>query len=194
MNHAGIIGNCASCHNGRAATGKPTNHAITNASCETCHKSTATFEGARFDHTSVTATCASCHNGTVSEGKAARHFVTALPCESCHRTVSWISLSYRHTSPAYVNHGPGLSCTSCHATNAQTVAWKFPAFRPDCAGCHADRYRPQSHAKFMRPVTVYYTIAELRNCTGACHIFTDNTQRTILTRRFGVHRSMQGGW
>jgi hypothetical protein len=194
MNHAGVIGNCASCHDGRAAIGKPTNHVITNASCETCHKSTATFEGARLDHTRVTATCAGCHNGTVSEGKPARHFVTTLPCESCHRTVTWISPSYRHASPAYVNHGPGSSCTSCHTTNAQTVLWKFPASRPDCAGCHADKYRPQSHPKFMRPAAVYYTITELRDCTGACHIFTDNTQKAILTRRFGVHRSMQGGW
>jgi hypothetical protein len=194
MIHAGIIGNCASCHNGKTATGKPTNHVITNASCETCHKSTATFEGARFDHTRVTATCASCHNGTVSEGKPARHFATTLPCESCHRSATWISPSYRHASPAYVNHGPGPGCISCHTTNAQTVPWKFPASRLGCAGCHADKYRPQSHPKFMRPAAVYYTVTELRDCAGACHIFTDNTQRTILTRRFGVHRSMQGGW
>jgi hypothetical protein len=194
MNHAGVIGNCASCHNGKAATGKPTNHVITNGSCETCHKSTATFEGARFDHTRVTATCASCHNGTGNEGRPVRHFTTALPCESCHRTVSWISVSYRHASPAFVNHGPGLSCTSCHTTNAQTATWKFPAFRPDCAGCHGDKFRPQSHPKSMRPVTIYYSITELRDCTGACHIFADTSQKAILTRRFGVHRSMQGGW
>jgi hypothetical protein len=194
MNHAGIIGNCAGCHNGSAAIGKPTKHLLTNAPCETCHKSTVTFEGARFDHAGATAMCASCHNGTVSEGKPARHFVTALPCDSCHRAATWISLNYRHASPAYVNHGPGLSCAGCHTSNAQTVPWKFPASRPGCAGCHADRYRPQSHPKFLRPVTVYYTIAELRDCTGACHTFADNTQRAILTRRFGAHRSMQGGW
>ncbi len=194
MNHAGIVGNCASCHNGRAATGKPTKHLLTNAPCETCHKSTVTFEGARFDHAGATTMCASCHNGTVSEGKPARHFATALPCDSCHQTSTWISVNYRHVSPAYVNHGPGLSCSSCHATNAQTVSWKFPASRPDCAGCHADKYRPQSHPKFLRPVTVYYTIAELRDCTGACHTFADNTQRAIVTRQFGTHRAMQGGW
>jgi hypothetical protein len=194
MNHAGLIGNCASCHNGKTATGKPTKHVITSDSCQTCHKTTATFEGARLDHTRVTAPCASCHNGTVSEGKPVRHFVTALPCDSCHRSVAWVQVNYRHSSPAYVNHGPGLSCTSCHTTNAQTVPWKFPAFRPDCAGCHGDKYRPQSHTKSMRPVPIYYTIAELRDCTGACHLFADNTQRAILTRRLGVHRSMQGGW
>jgi len=106
----------------------------------------------------------------------------------------WTPVIYRHTSPAYVNHGPGLNCTSCHTTNAQTVPWKFPAFRPDCAGCHADKYRPMSHVKFERPVKVYYTVAELRDCSGACHVYADNTQRTILTRRSGVHRAIGGGW
>jgi len=194
MNHTGIVANCASCHNGGGTTGKPANHLITNAPCETCHKSTVAFAGARVDHTRITAPCASCHNGTMTEGKSPRHFLTALPCDTCHRTATWTPASYRHASPAYVNHGPGLGCTSCHVSNAQIVSWKFPAFRPDCAGCHVDKYRPTSHLKFERPVKVYYTIAELRNCTGACHIFADNTQKTIVTRRSGVHQAVGGGW
>jgi hypothetical protein len=194
MNHAGIIANCASCHNGSTATGKPTKHIVANAPCESCHKSTVTFEGARLDHFAITATCASCHNGTTGEGKPARHFLTTSPCEGCHRTSAWIPASYRHASPAYVDHGGDLGCTSCHVANAQTVAWRSPAFRPGCAGCHFDKYRPTSHPKFQRPVKVYYTIAELRDCTGACHIFTDNTQRTILSRQSGLHRSARGGW
>jgi hypothetical protein len=194
MNHTGIIANCASCHNGGATTGKPTNHIITNAPCETCHKSTVAFAGARVDHARITATCAGCHNGTMNEGKSPRHFLTALPCETCHRTATWTPVSYRHASPAYVNHGTGLACTSCHASNAPTVSWKFPAFRPNCASCHVDKYRPISHPKFERPVKVYYTIAELRDCTGACHIFADNTQKTILTRRSGAHQAIGAGW
>ena len=194
MNHAGLVANCASCHNGGAATGKPTNHIITNAPCETCHKSTVAFAGARLDHARITATCASCHNGAMNEGKPPRHFLTALPCETCHRTASWTPASFRHASPAYVNHGAALSCASCHVSNAQIVAWKFPAFRPGCASCHVDKYRPMSHLKFARPVKVYYTIAELRDCNGACHLFADNTQKTILTRRSGVHQAIGGGW
>ena len=90
----GIIANCASCHNGSTATGKSTKHILANAACESCHKSTVTFEGARFD-VSIAATCASCHNGTTSEGKPARHFLTTLPCETCHRALAWIPASYR---------------------------------------------------------------------------------------------------
>ena len=103
-------------------------------------------------------------------------------------------MTYRHTSPSYVNHGPGLGCNSCHVSNAQTVAWKFPAFRPNCAGCHVDKYRPMSHLKFERPVKVYYTVAELRDCSAACHTYADNTQRTVLTRSSRLHRALGGGW
>jgi len=194
VNHAGIIANCASCHNGAAATGKPKNHIVTSAPCETCHRSTVTFAGARLDHTRIAAPCASCHNGTASEGKPPRHFVTILPCEACHRTAAWTPVTYRHASPAYVRHGAAIECAGCHAANAQTIAWRFPAFRPGCAGCHADKFRPTSHPKFERPVKAYYTVAELRDCTGACHVYADNTQRAILTRQSGVHRSAGGGW
>jgi hypothetical protein len=194
MSHAGIIANCASCHNGVAAVGKPATHIATNAPCETCHKSTVTFAGARMDHSRITGTCASCHNGTMAQGKPPRHFATMLPCELCHRTVAWTPVVYRHTSAAYVDHGMARDCTSCHTSNAQAVPWRFPAYRPGCAGCHAAEYRPMPHPKFERPVPVYYTVMELRDCTGACHIYADNTQRTILTRRSHVHRAIGGGW
>ena len=147
-----------------------------------------------MDHSRVTATCAACHNGTTAPGKPPKHLVTTLPCETCHRTVAWTPVIYRHMSPAYPDHGPALGCASCHTSNAQTIGWKFPAYRPDCAGCHAINYRPMAHPKFERPATVYYTVMELKDCTGACHIYTDNTQRSIKTRRQGEHRANRGGW
>ena len=194
MNHAGLVAHCASCHSGTAVIGKPTTHIGTNAQCETCHKSTVTFAGARVDHSVAIGACLSCHNGRTAEGKSLRHFLTALPCDTCHRTVTWTRVTYRHTSPSYVNHGPQVGCDNCHVSNAQTVAWKFPGFKPNCAGCHADKFRPLSHLKFRRPANVYYTVAELRDCTGACHTFADNTQRVALTRGFGAHRAIGGGW
>jgi hypothetical protein len=194
IDHTRMTAPCASCHNGGSATGKPPDHILTNAPCDTCHRSTATFAGAQVDHTRMTAPCANCHNGTTAQGRPPRHFLATLPCESCHRTANWIPASYRHTSPAYVNHGTDVSCSGCHVSNAQVVSWKFPAFRPNCAGCHVDKYRPMSHLKFERPVKVYYTIAELRDCTGACHTFADNTEKTIVTRHSGVHQALGGGW
>jgi hypothetical protein len=194
MNHAELVTNCARCHGGAGATAKPPNHIATNAPCETCHKSTVTFAGARVDHSNLTGVCSSCHNGATAEGKPPQHFLTTLPCETCHRTATWTSATYRHTSPSYASHAPGLGCSSCHVSNAQTVAWRFPAFRPSCASCHFDKYRPLSHLKFRRPATIYYTVAELRDCAGACHTFADSTQRVVLTRGFGAHRAIGGGW
>lgn len=194
MNHSGIVANCSRCHNGAVAPGKPPQHIASNAPCETCHKSTNVFAGARVDHASLTGACAKCHNGATAEGKPTRHLVTAAACDSCHRTMLWTPVSYRHVSPAYVNHGPGVDCTSCHAGNAQTAAWKFPAFRLTCAGCHVDKYQPTQHVKFERPVRMYYTVSELRDCTGSCHTYTDSTMRTVVQRNFSRHRAVGGAW
>jgi hypothetical protein len=194
MNHTDIIGGCATCHNGTMAVGKPPTHIATNEPCESCHKSTTTLAGARMDHARATAPCAACHNGTTAESKSPGHFVTNLPCEACHRTATWTLVTYRHSSPRFADHGRTSDCVSCHIANAQAVQWKFPAWQPDCAACHAGDYRPQDHPKFLKPIAVYYSVAELRNCTGSCHTYADNTLRTIRTRHFGEHRANRGGW
>jgi hypothetical protein len=174
--------------------GKPAKHLTTAAPCESCHKSTRTFAGARVDHASLSGGCATCHNGVTAEGRPRQHVMTTAPCDACHRTTFWTPATFRHVSPAFVNHGPGVGCESCHAGNAQTAAWKFPAFRPGCAGCHAQEYRPMAHLKFVRPVKVYYTVSELRDCTGSCHTYSDRTMRTVVTRNFSRHRAVGGGW
>jgi hypothetical protein len=194
MDHAGITTNCASCHNGRTALGKPATHIATTAACETCHKSTVTFAGARMDHTGITGNCAACHNGQTATGKPANHFVTSLPCESCHQAGFWSTVSYRHASTMYPDHGSRLTCASCHTSNAQTVPWPFAAYKPDCASCHAGDFKQGPHKKYTSPVTAYYTAAELRDCAGACHVYTDSSMTSIKTRRSGKHSSARGGF
>ena len=50
FNHSTVArGTCATCHNGSIATGKPSNHIPTTATCDTCHNTTA-FVAAQFDH------------------------------------------------------------------------------------------------------------------------------------------------
>jgi hypothetical protein len=193
--HATFIANCMRCHNGGAAPGKPAKHIATNAPCETCHRSTRTFAGARIDHRSLTGSCISCHNGSTAEGRPPRHILTVLPCDTCHQTTFWSPVTkYQHMSPAYVKHAPGIDCASCHAGNSQMVAWKFPAYRMTCAGCHADKFRPMAHLKFERPTKVYYTVSDLRDCAANCHTYADGTQRTIVARNFSRHRALGGGW
>ena len=87
-----------------------------------------------------------------------------------------------------------VACNACHVTNSQTMVWKFPAYKPDCAACHADKFRPQAHAKITKPIATFYTIGELRDCTGACHIYTDRTVTTVETHRTHMHRANRGGW
>jgi hypothetical protein len=41
---------------------------------------------------------------------------------------------------------------------------------------------------------ILYTVGELRNCAGSCHIYTDNTFTTIEKTRNGKHRASDGGF
>jgi hypothetical protein len=41
-----------------------------------------------------------------------------------------------------LDHRGSLDCTDCHQGNSPVVSWSAPAYQPDCAGCHAQDYRP----------------------------------------------------
>ena len=73
-------------------------HIVTSAPCETCHKSTVTFAGARMNHTGITANCASCHNGRAAPGKSSSHLITNASCETCHKsTATFAGARMNHT-------------------------------------------------------------------------------------------------
>jgi hypothetical protein len=112
-------------------------------------------------------TCATCH-GITASGKPSGHFVTTRSCDACHTTSAWIPTSkYSHTSPYYRQHSAGVTCANCHGTpGSEVIAWKFSAYKPDCAGCHADKYKSSAHEKAGGGT---YTVLELKDCTGACH-------------------------
>ena len=38
-----------------------------------------------------------------------------------------------------------------------------------------------------------YTVSELRDCTGACHVYTDATMTTIQRSRPGPEHRVNGG-
>jgi hypothetical protein len=172
------------------ATGKPANHIPTTASCDICH-TTRAWLPATFDHSGVTGSCGTCHNGTRATGKASSHFVTSKDCVECHGTSNWTPVRYTHASATYPNHGTRLTCRSCHTSNSQTISWRSAAYVPDCAACHAGNYKSDPHTKYG---SVKYTVSELRDCAGACHIYTDSTLTTIRTRRTGQHRANSGGF
>jgi hypothetical protein len=133
-----------------------------------------------------------CHNGTTARGKPATHFVTTKSCDSCHRSTAWLPVTpYSHTSPFYKPHSAGVTCRACHTSGNEVIAWKFAAYKPDCAGCHADRFKPTAHKKVDSPA-IFYTVAELKDCSGACHEYTNATFTTIRRTRSGQHRPTGG--
>jgi hypothetical protein len=194
FSHSGLTAACATCHNNTLAIGKPQKHIATNAPCDSCHTSTFSFDLVRVNHANLTGACADCHNGSAAVGKGQRHFVTSLSCDTCHRTTSWTPVTFRHLSANYPDHGAARDCSACHIGNSQLIAWKFPAFKPDCAACHATAFRPQQHVKSLKPVPMDYTVTELRDCTGSCHLYADRSLTRIQTHRSKAHRANAGGW
>jgi hypothetical protein len=191
--HAGVMpGRCMTCHNGSTAPGKPANHIPTAASCDSCHRTT-TWKPATFSHIGVApGSCITCHNGMTASGKSNNHFVTTKTCDACHRTTGWRPvMSYSHLSPFYRPHNPSVTCISCHTTGNEIIAWKFAAYKPTCAGCHADRYKPNAHKKVDNP-PIYYTVTELKDCSGSCHLYTNATFTVVKQSRTGRHMSTGG--
>lgn len=195
FSHAAVApGTCATCHNGTAATGKPANHVVTSASCDSCHRTTAWIPAA-FSHAAVApGSCASCHNGVNAPGMNSGHFVTTRSCDACHSTTAWTPvLRYSHVSPFYRPHNAGVTCAGCHTSNSEVIAWPFAAYKPDCAGCHASRFKSGPHKKVESPL-ILYTVSELRDCSGSCHVYTDATLTVIKKARSGEHHSTDGGF
>ncbi len=142
--HAGITGNCASCHDGNhvipaGALGKaddPTPpHPATTQDCGVCHN-TASFADAIFDHTGRVNNCAECHgdNGTGAVTKKnIGHVPTTQDCSVCHVTGTFIPAVFDHTG--IVNN-----CAQCHGDNATAAVTKknsgHVSTTQDCSLCH----------------------------------------------------------
>ena len=108
-------------------------------------------------------------------GKSATHFVTTLECNACHNTTVWTPVRFTHSSPNYPgDHRQAPTCNACHLGNSQVMTWRFPAYQPDCAGCHADDFDPGEHNG---------SVSEYRNCAGPCH-----------NGRTGEHSVNRTGW
>jgi predicted CxxxxCH...CXXCH cytochrome family protein len=190
-----VAGTCGTCHNGVSATGKPNNHLPTTQSCDACHVTLA-WKPATFSHAGITTGCSSCHNNTVTAGKSTRHMTTSRECVICHSTTAWTPLTFRHTSTEYPgDHRVALTCTAsgCHSTNTDAAVWRTPSLRGSCAGCHSGNFKAGSHPKVSGVSN--YTASELRNCSGACHTYTNATLTTISKTRNGPqHRVTSNGF
>ena len=187
FNHDQITSSCFNCHNGVTAEGKNQEHIAAGNECEFCHV-TQGWLPATFDHSLAVGSCSGCHDGIIATGKTVNHFITSLDCNECHSTVNWLTLQFSHRSMTYPgDHRQNLACTSCHAGNNESASWRSPSFIPDCAACHETNYVPGPHLLHANPDT-FYSVSDLRDCTGACHVYTDSSQSVILENRTGQHR------
>jgi hypothetical protein len=191
FNHSGLTGSCFSCHNGSTARGKHSGHIRSGNVCEQCHQP-GSWSNVHFDHTGTTGSCASCHNGTDATGMDSGHFLTSLDCGTCHVQTRWTPSTFRHTGADYPgDHAGRLACGRCHGGNSESVTWRTPTYRPDCAGCHANDFERDEHKKVDSP-RILYSVSELRDCAGACHQYTDSNFNTIKKFRSGEHRARDG--
>ncbi len=189
--HRGVLLACTSCHDSVHATGKPARHVQTALACATCHSTTAWIP-VIFRHSGISGSCQSCHNGLGASGKPIGHMVAALDCAACHHnTLAWSPATYVHTGSHYPGeHRAALSCTQCHTTNTEQVPWPRPASAPACGACHERNYQPAPHTKYGN---VKYTATELKNCSGACHVYSDVTLKSIVKPRAGPQHQVSSG-
>lgn len=194
FDHTGITAPCSSCHNGMDATGLPNGHLPTPAECDLCH-STNRWRPANFDHSGVTGACSTCHNGMDATGIPNGHFITVQDCNFCHTTNRWRPDIFSHMSPNYPgDHAQDLDCTECHPGNSDPVVYTDdPGLAPDCAGCHRNDFKQGPHKKYENPDTKY-TVEELKDCSGSCHVYTDPTMSQIKDTRNREHRVSDGNF
>jgi hypothetical protein len=194
VDHTQVLGACGSCHDGVTATGKHPTHINTTAVCEDCHNTLIWAPVTMVDHAQVLGTCSSCHDGATAMGKNPGHFITLRQCDSCHDTFAWFPHNFMHMSLPYepLDHASNPLCTTCHQANSEVVIWSFPTYQPDCAGCHASDFKPDPHKKYENP-DVRYTVSELRDCTGSCHVYTDGTMTRIKESRPGPEHRISDG-
>lgn len=93
FDHTGVSASqCAGCHNGTAATGRPADHISTTSRCASCHTTTRWTPVAFVDHNQVAGNCSSCHDGVTAVGKGPNHPPTNAECNQCHFAAEWVPL------------------------------------------------------------------------------------------------------
>lgn len=132
---AGTPSQCDYCHRAGsriAVTVKPMRHVQTAEPCNVCHRSSATWTGARFSHIAVApGTCFSCHNGSTASGKPGGHMVTTSSCDQCHRNTAWLPAGFNHAGVT-----PGI-CANCHnGGNATGKPANHLVTSASCDQCH----------------------------------------------------------
>jgi hypothetical protein len=186
FDHTGVAAHtCTTCHNAVQAIGMARTHIPTTQQCDACH-GTLAWSPALVDHSAFAGACARCHNNTAAVGLSPGHLMTRLDCSTCHSYPEWSVLHFRHASSAYPgDHAAALGCSACHTGNTDQVSYSAPAYAGTCAACHAASFKPAAHPKTAKGRL--YTVSELANCSGACHVYSDSSPPVITRSLPGSH-------
>jgi hypothetical protein len=192
FDHSAVAaGTCKTCHDGVHAAGLPVNHVATQQQCDACH-GVLMWKPAKVDHSTLKSHCASCHNNKIATGLTNTHMSTARDCSNCHTYSDWTAISFTHISTAYPGeHRAALTCASCHTSNTDQIPYASPADAGSCGGCHAKDFKPALHVKTTGGAT--YTAGELKNCAGACHVYSDANLTTVSKQRPGPYHRVSDG-
>lgn len=211
--HTGVIANCASCHNGASAQGKPIGHIPTSLPCEQCHTTIpvrttqpTSFQIWTMDHTGIVSGCASCHNGQSFLGvtpmaKPAGHIPTTLPCEDCHtQRSSGIQVpggfaAATATFDHAANHVLPGTCTSCHngtAAMGQIAGHIATNGGTQCDVCH--NMTSASFSLWTMGNTGHASVsAACTNCHATGRTFPGATMVTLPTGALHIPTAAQCG-
>jgi hypothetical protein len=119
-------------------------------------------------------------------GMSATHLQTQRDCATCHAYPDWAQISFKHGSAGYPGeHRTVLTCVACHTSNTDQIPYAAPAEAGSCAGCHSASFKPALHPKTADGVL--YTAHELRDCSGACHVYKDATLAELTKSRPGLY-------
>jgi hypothetical protein len=208
-NHSGAGSSCQNCHGSggsplggttytgvRAAgtAGAQSVHAAIGsapfgaATCQSCHKSIATFMGARYDHVGAGTACDTCHGsgspsfgGYIQVASTARHTVYAnvgiATCSSCHtNTAAWTGSRY--------DHAGATVCADCHVdANKPWIpsSMSSPPHIPTtatCESCHNTSGTTWSMAVTSVQLHNFVTTSPCKTCHLSGNPYAGNGQTT----------------
>ncbi len=205
---------CFSCHVNDFTAAQAPNH-VTSAfphDCTVCH-TTATWQGASFDHNTLTPfaltgahtsvqcaqchvagrfagtpmDCAGCHLTDYQKTTNPNHAKSAFPtdCETCHTTATWQGAKFDHTLSKFPLTGAHMTvaCEQCHVNNV------FTGTTQQCSGCHLTDFQKATNpnhvsAGFPQDCTLCHTTSAWQGAK-----FDHNTATKFLLT--GAHTSVQ---
>jgi hypothetical protein len=166
MNHTGLTSQCATCHNGGYARGKPVTHIPTSRNCDACHRNTVAFAPSTMDHTGLAGQCITCHSGAYlaqnAQMKPVTHTPTTAQCDACHTGfVTWATATFNHATAVPAVAG---RCSTCHTPGGGGLS-KPTNHIPtavQCDSCHLNTTR-------FAPAIVNHAVAGIAGQCSTCH-------------------------